>query len=680
MRTLLLLALVCGAARAQSPLTCTRVDAPTVVRAEGLAELLPDIVVECRGGQPGAVASYSVLLTVQGTWATRPAFKPPAIPGATTPPAPTPIWNEALLVIDDPAPTAQSLCLPVTGFTSCAPAATANVFPARRLENNLVSFTDVPFPTPGDTRTRRLRITNLRVNAPLSAAKGGAISTTVQLLDPRGALIPLTGREAISATAQPSYKLHLLDARGNPTSDLTPALLASPSIVPLNAPADAVSFFAAFEEEQPAAFRRRNIATTPAFPGSVQSQNLPGLTYNTETGFFDTRIPLASALSLAGAADSGTRLRLTIENLPKNILVWVSIRDVATGTRNFDKDSPKALLTYSNPNGDGPFSPVSPYLPGWAQLYSDSGKAQAVWEIVSADPSALDRIAFQIALTSQGSAGTGAATLRGSIAPFLEATTASTTLNHIPRFQIPARPIAAFTLTNSLQTAPASFTSAASFTGVSVAPGSFAAGFTTSLTATTVAASYPWPTTLNGIQVQLIDATGTARLAPLLVVAPGQVNFLLPETIAAGPVLINVLRQGLAVASGLSNIQATTPGLFSADGTGRGLAAGAALRLTSSDANPATPLTAAVPMTDGEPVYLSLYGTGIRKRRDLAGVTATVGGLPVPVLYAGPQSDLPGLDQINLGPLPAALKGRGEVPIVVLIDGIEANTVRITVE
>jgi uncharacterized protein (TIGR03437 family) len=50
------------------------------------------------------------------------------------------------------------------------------------------------------------------------------------------------------------------------------------------------------------------------------------------------------------------------------------------------------------------------------------------------------------------------------------------------------------------------------------------------------------------------------------------------------------------------------------------------------------------------------------------------------VLYAGPQSDLPGLDQINLGPLPPALKGRGEVPVMVLIDGVEANTVRISVE
>ena len=195
-----------------------------------------------------------------------------------------------------------------------------------------------------------------------------------------------------------------------------------------------------------------------------------------------------------------------------------------------------------------------------------------------------------------------------------------------------------------------------------------------------MAAPYPWPTTLNGIQVQLIDATGTARLAPLLVVAPGQVNFLLPETISPGPVLINLLRQGLAVASGLSNIQTTTPGLFSADGTGRGLAAGTALRLSTSDSNPTTPLTSVIPMTDAEPVYLSLYGTGIRKRRDLAGVTATVGGLPVPVLYAGPQSDLPGLDQINLGPLPPALKGRGELPVVILIDGVEANTVHITVE
>lgn len=691
MHRIFLLALLCGAAAAQSPFACTRIDTPGIVRAEGMTELLPDIVMDCTGGPAGSSPSiYSVLLTLQGAWAVRPPFTAP-VPVGSTPGItllPTPVWNEAMLLIDDPAPSAQTACLPAVTFNSCSPGAGANIFPARRLENNLIGFTDIPIVSPGEGKTRRIRIANLRVDAPLSAAKAGLISTTVQMYDYRGTTVSVSPHEAVSATAKPSYALRLLDSRGDAVDEVLPALLATPAAVPLNAPIDALSFYAAFEEGTATAFRRKNIATTAAFPGSVQSQNVPGLAYNTESGFFDARLPLTSALSLAGSADSGTRLRLNIDNIPKNILVWVSIRDVATGTRNFDPSNPKALLTYSNPNGDGPFSAVSPYIPGWAQLYVDGAKAQAVWEVVSTDPSSIDQISFRIALTSQGSAGTGAATLRGSIAPFLEGA-ATASLAAIPRFQVPAKNRAAFTLTNSLQTSPASFTSAASFSSGAVAPGSFVAAFVAGISSGTASGAYPWPSVLNGIQVQMIDATGVSRYAPVLLVSPGQVNFLTPAELAAGPVLINIIQQGLTVASGLSNVQSTSPGLFSADGSGRGPAAGTALRLTLSGSNTAEALAifdsdvwrpVPITITPDEPVYLSLYATGIRNRRSLSEVTATIGGQSVPVLYAGPQSSLPGLDQINLGPLPASLKGRGDLELAIIVDGSEANRVRLTIE
>ena len=38
---------------------------------------------------------------------------------------------------------------------------------------------------------------------------------------------------------------------------------------------------------------------------------------------------------------------------------------------------------------------------------------------------------------------------------------------------------------------------------------------------------------------------------------------------------------------------------------------------------------------------------------------------------------LMGIHQINIGPLPRSLTGRGEVEVVLMVDGKTANTVRI---
>ncbi len=40
-------------------------------------------------------------------------------------------------------------------------------------------------------------------------------------------------------------------------------------------------------------------------------------------------------------------------------------------------------------------------------------------------------------------------------------------------------------------------------------------------------------------------------------------------------------------------------------------------------------------------------------------------------------SVFPGLDQINIGPLPRSLAGRGAVEIRITVDGVEANVVQV---
>lgn len=76
-------------------------------------------------------------------------------------------------------------------------------------------------------------------------------------------------------------------------------------------------------------------------------------------------------------------------------------------------------------------------------------------------------------------------------------------------------------------------------------------------------------------------------------------------------------------------------------------------------------------------VYLSLYGTGIRGFSALSNIKATVAGVSVPVQAAAAHSVYPGMDQVNLGPLPRGLAGKGLSSIVLSVDARTANSVTV---
>ena len=80
----------------------------------------------------------------------------------------------------------------------------------------------------------------------------------------------------------------------------------------------------------------------------------------------------------------------------------------------------------------------------------------------------------------------------------------------------------------------------------------------------------------------------------------------------------------------------------------------------------------------GEQVYLILYGTGVRNA-GTAGVTVNIDGLKARVTYAGPETKVDGLDQIN-ALLPPALAGSGDVSVVLTAAGIAANSVHVTIK
>jgi uncharacterized protein (TIGR03437 family) len=217
--------------------------------------------------------------------------------------------------------------------------------------------------------------------------------------------------------------------------------------------------------------------------------------------------------------------------------------------------------------------------------------------------------------------------------------------------------------------------SAASFAGGTVAPDSivaaFGAGFTTGG---------------GGTSVNFKDSAGVERPAQVLGAAPTQINFVVPAGSAPGRAQVTA---GAALGDVL--VDAVAPGLFTANADGKGAPAALALRVKADNSTPSSEPVFRCGATVGscapspidlgpatDKVYLALFGTGLRNRSRLEDVTATIGGATADVLYAGPQPDYPGLDQINIL-LPRSLAGRGAVVVTVTVAGRAANSVSINV-
>ncbi len=199
----------------------------------------------------------------------------------------------------------------------------------------------------------------------------------------------------------------------------------------------------------------------------------------------------------------------------------------------------------------------------------------------------------------------------------------------------------------------------------------------------------PLPTKLNGTSVKVRDSTCVERLAPLFFVSPTQINFQLPVGTATGAATLIAYNEAGAVSLGTINVNPVAPGLFAANANGQGVAAAVVLKLKSDGTQLFEPVARfdtvqnrylAAPIdlsSSNEAAFLILYGTGLRYRSSLAAVTATLGGINAEVLYADSQGQFAGLDQVNLR-LPKTLAGRGEVDVVLQVDGQVSNVIKVS--
>jgi uncharacterized protein (TIGR03437 family) len=223
-----------------------------------------------------------------------------------------------------------------------------------------------------------------------------------------------------------------------------------------------------------------------------------------------------------------------------------------------------------------------------------------------------------------------------------------------------------------------------------IAPGSIASAFGRQVGGPTVSAlSLPLPITLGGVSVDLTDSGNGAGAGSLFYVSPNQINFVVPDATKTGTATVKILGGANSPQSATVQVDTVAPGLFTANGAGGGVAAAIAIRrdIATQTDNPVPVYqcnangcsSIGIGLGPDANVFLELFGTGIKGRTSLTNVTATIGGESVDVLFAGPQGQFPGLDQVNLS-LPQTLHTRGEIDVVLTVDGQVANTVRINLK
>jgi uncharacterized protein (TIGR03437 family) len=680
-----------GVSFAQGGFSCQRQDTPVSVRSEGITELMSDIVLQCTGGTSSnagaALPKYQIVISSSVPITSRVWTPGPSDTGV----------SEAVLIVDEPSFPEQIGCATSSTGEACPVVAgtpgSPNVFQGRKTQANTLAFRNVPLNPPGPGGTRTIRIANLRGNIAAlrtQSPPNGPVQLSVQMFDQNGGSVPVRDAERIAGHARPGAVFSARTLADTPPAlPGTAALTIPPASLPVGAPQALVGFNVKFTEGFQGAFRRRNVGTSSDAPLFMTVQPVPGLPYNTESGFLNTLFPSVMNMDTAGLADTGSRLYVQFRNVPKDVLIWVTTRDVRPGTTQYSDVSARAILTTADANGGGPLVPVKASLNGLSQIPVVNGTATAVWEVISANPAVLQDISFGVAISAQtANPGQGAVTAVGGLGPIETTPTQDT----IPLFKDVAKAIPAFAVSNLLTVPSLRCLSAASYLGPDAAPGSIVAAFGTNLAASPAMATETiLPSTLSGVTVELIDTTGSRKVAPLLFVSASQINFVAANDLEPGPVLVNVLNGTRLVASGYMQLQPVAPALFAANGDGAGVLAGEAL-LNSGSTSTSVPVAVfnaaasrwtprALRLGSGRDLlFLTLYGTGIRGRRSLADIRATVAGVAVPVTYAGPQGYFSGLDQINIGPLPGTLAGTGLADVAVSIGDLRSNAVQVQIE
>jgi len=477
-----------------------------VVRAEGHTELVGDLILICTGGNPAQALTANFQLFLNTNITSR------LIGGGL---------SEALLMIDEPgaarldatgaAGTPTPFCVSPDSGSNSAPAVnggtpvtsqvpglipggllgtgtapgcnnvgavagqtyqqgTYTLFrgqaanAANGTANAAVVWPGVPIVPPGTAGARTIRITNIRANAagvPASASLVPAqifaflsvsASQSLALSNPQQAVaFVLPGLQfdvrSCSGGGGSPFSFLQCNAQNGGNSGLASSASGTGS----------ASFGVRFREGFQTAFKTR--IEGDATGSTLQFMSIPGVVYNTESGFVRPELG-----ALVGQATSATRVSARFTNIPEGVRLYVSTNSVTSST-NVEVGSTTAnamLVSVTDPNGSGSTGVSAtatltctnlPNASAAEVPLTGTGNARsgiATWEVTSANSAVIDTLFFQVGIGFNFAAGNPAATppvaaqpglgtssVTGSFAPFYAASsdagTASSSLP-IPRF------------------------------------------------------------------------------------------------------------------------------------------------------------------------------------------------------------------------------------------------------
>lgn len=431
------------------------VPAPAQLRQEGYTELLGDILITCTGGSPlsigAAIPTVTLVVYLKSPYLNITS----RIIGSTSASSTV---SEAMLIIDDAGSTSvttgatggygpqapQSFCTVAqqenSGGSPCqayvgtdrsgnyqVAVQQGTLTPAQNVYQgavgdfgaNSVTFYNVPVLPPAyQGVSRTFRITNLR--ASISTVGLPSQQQVFFILSSSSDdTLPVSGIGGGAGTVNNAMTAGVNPA---PSGGHGPFSTCVPPTDPaLTAQVTFTEGFATMFKTRAVPLTNTTWASTLQNTG-IPGQNIPGSLYgghgpNSESGFI---LPAASGVVsgvtyTVGLTDYGTRLKAVFTNIPSGLTLYVSTANAGgyavPGGMN---TAPYAVLVASSQpneaNNDGSVItllssgtvPGSDGLAAYPLTPDGTGTAAAVWEVVNANPAAVDSLTFSVYIAYNG--------------------------------------------------------------------------------------------------------------------------------------------------------------------------------------------------------------------------------------------------------------------------------------